>query len=385
MIFAFFYFVLSVFLHIVFLPYLLYISTKQKYKLSIPHRFFGFSSKFVKSGVWFHGCSYGEIVVVQNIINSIKITQNINISTITDTGYKKAKQICAKSKFLPFESILPFWISKQKVLVVIEAELWYMLFFIAKLKGIKTVLVNARISDRSYKKYLKNRWFYKKIFKNIDKIFAQSDTDKQRLEQLGAKNIETVGNIKLSIKPKITQKYDKPKDSFLVVAASTHETEEQLVLDAWSKNIGKLIIVPRHPQRFERVDNLILDFIKNKNITYQKFSINKSFDTDIILLDSLGELINIYAISDAVILGGAFAKIGGHNPVEPAYFQNIIITGEHIFNQYALFESISAYEIVNKKNLQGSLKNIKTLNKAKLLNKGDTKDIINYIKKATYE
>jgi 3-deoxy-D-manno-octulosonic-acid transferase len=118
-----------------------------------------------------------------------------------------------------------------------------MLFLMAKKKGAKTLLINARISDKSYKSYLRFRFFYKKIFENIDKVFAQSEVDKQRLQELGAKNVEVIGNIKLAQLPKRRALFEKPNIT-TIVAASTHEGEEELILNSYKKEFGKLIIVP---------------------------------------------------------------------------------------------------------------------------------------------
>ena len=115
--------------------------------------------------------------------------------------------------------------------------------------------------------------------------------------------IQGRGNIKLAQLPKVSVKLEKPQGIFITVA-STHENEEKLVLEAFKKEQGKLIIVPRHPERFDKVDLEICEFIKNKNISYQRYSIKDDFDSDIILVDKMGILNDIYAISDVVILGG---------------------------------------------------------------------------------
>jgi len=262
-----------------------------------------------------------------------------------------------------------------------EAELWYMLFLFARIKKTKTVLINARISDRSYTSYKKFSWFYKKIFENIDKVFAQSTEDKNRLLELGAKNVEVIGNIKLAIMPKVTKTLKKEKD-FVITAASTHKHEEKLILESYDKSQGQLIIVPRHPERFDEVDTLIIDFIKNKTLSYQRYSQEENLSTDIILVDKMGELNNIFAISDAVILGGAFEKIGGHNPIEPAFFGCRIVSGEHYFNQKPLFDCVKNYKIVKNTELKDIMKNIQTLEKSTLLKSGSVEAIINEIKKA---
>jgi 3-deoxy-D-manno-octulosonic-acid transferase len=259
-----------------------------------------------------------------------------------------------------------------------EAELWYMLFLCAKAKGCKTYLINARISDKSYASYQRFGFFYKKIFANIDKVFAQSQKDKERLETLGAKNIEVIGNIKLAQLPVVTHVYQKPK-AYVITAGSTHENEEKYILEAYDKSMGTLIIVPRHPERFNKVHDLIESFIHNKNISYGRFSQEENFNKNIILMDKMGELNNIYAISDAVILGGAFEKIGGHNPVEPAFFNCVLISGKHIFNQVPLFEAIENYTLVSISDLKDTMKNIPQLEKSKLVNIGSIQPIIKEI------
>jgi 3-deoxy-D-manno-octulosonic-acid transferase len=384
MIFTIFYYLFAVFLYILALPFLLYKSTKTKYKEAIPSRFFLINNKpFQNNGIWFHACSMGETKSLQPIIDNLKQKDisTINISTTTNTGLNAAKLLTSNYSYLPYEIFLPFWITKQKVLVVMEAELWYMLFLYAKSKKTHTILINARISDKSYKSYKKLSWFYKKIFNNIDKIFAQSDIDKNRLIQLGAKNVEVIGNIKLAHLPKITKTLTKYDDEFIITLASSHKNEEQLILDNYTKNMGRLIIVPRHPERFDEVYKLIENFSKKHNLTYSRYTQNKLFDTNIILVDTMGELINIFNISDAVILGGAFEKIGGHNPIEPAYFNCSVISGEHIFNQKALFECVNNYKIIKNDNILDTMQNIKNIPKASLIKAGTIEPIIKHIQR----
>jgi 3-deoxy-D-manno-octulosonic-acid transferase len=318
----------------------------------------------------------GETKAIKPLIENY--LNDANISVITNTGFEEAKKISSNVRYLPFEIFLPFWINKQKVLVVMEAELWYLLFLIAKKKGAKTLLINARISDRSYKSYKRFSFLYKRIFKNIDKVFAQSLTDKQRLEELGASNVEVIGNIKLAQLPKVNISFEKP-NGILITAASTHENEEKLILDAYKTQQGKLVIVPRHPERFDKVDLLIKEYIKNKDISYHRYSSKEDFESDIILVDKMGILNDIYAISDVVILGGAFEKIGGHNPVEPAFFNCKIISGKNIFNQKSLFDCIKNYYLIQNDELGDYLNNIKNLEKPILTKAGSIEPIIKEI------
>ncbi len=323
----------------------------------------------------------GETKALKPLIENLSKNNNINISTITNTGYQEAQELSQNVRYLPFETILPFWINKQKLLVVMEAELWYILFFVTKMKNTPTVLINARISDKSYQTYKKFSWFYKQIFKNIDLVLAQTHTDKQRLEELGAIKVEVIGNIKLASLPKITKELTKPLNTFITTLASSHENEEELILNSYSQDMGKLIIVPRHPERFKKVDTLIQDKIKNTNITYSKYTQDNKFNTDIVLVDTMGELINIFAISDAVILGGAFEKIGGHNPIEPAFFGCRVISGEHIFNQTALFECVNNYKIIKTEEILDIMQNIKTIPPASLTKAGDIDKIIEQLQR----
>lgn len=375
--FSIFYYLVLSFIYILAIPYLLFKSKNPKYKKAIPAKFFLVdNSSFENSGVWFHSCSMGETKAIKPLVENFK--DIANISVITNTGFEEACSITKNVKYLPFEIFLPFWITKQKVLVVMEAELWYLLFLIARKKGAKTFLINARISDRSYKSYKRFSFFYKKIFENIDKVFAQSELDKTRLEELGAKNIEVIGNIKLAKLPE--KKLDLLKPSgILITAASTHENEESLVLNSYKKEFGRLVIVPRHPERFEKVNALISEFVKNNNLTYHRYSQKEDFESDIMLVDKMGILNDIYAISDVVILGGAFEKIGGHNPVEPAFFGCKIISGKNIFNQKSLFECIKNYYLIENDELKSYLEKIKNLEKPVLIKAGTIEPIIKEI------
>lgn len=375
--FSIFYYLVLSFIYILAIPYLIFKSRNSKYRQAIPAKFFLKDNvPFKENGIWFHSCSMGETKAIKPLIENY--LENANISVITNTGFEEAKKISSNVRYLPFEIFLPFWVNKQKVLVVMEAELWYLLFLVAKKKGAKTLLINARISDKSYKSYKRFSFFYKKIFQNIDKVFAQSEVDKSRLEELGATNIEVIGNIKLAQLPKVNVNLEKPKQ-VIITAASTHENEEKLILDAFKKEQGKLIIVPRHPERFEKVDFLIREFIKEKNISYQRYSIKDDFDSDIILVDKMGILNDIYSISDVVILGGAFEKIGGHNPIEPAFFNCKIISGKNIFNQKSLFDCIKNYYLIENDELGDYLNNIRNLEKPILTKAGSIEPIIKEI------
>lgn len=349
---------------------------KPKYKYSLKARFFLFRNISQKrSDVHFHVCSYGEARSVKELV----LRFDSRITTITQTGYDYAKEICNKVNYLAFENWIPFWLKPSKVLVIFEAEYWLMLVFIAKLQKSKVILLNARISDNSYVSYKKFRFFYKKIFCYIDEVFAQSEVDKIRLEDLGAKNVKIFSNIKSKLQIFPTQKYLKPKQK-LIIFASTHKGEEELLLKHYKMDKQeKLIIAPRHPERFLEVEQLLHD----KGLKFDKFSLlqneDKKFNQDILLLDCLGELVNFYAISDVVVLGGSFFEgIGGHNPIEVAHFNNVLISGIYIHNQKSLFQEVdNVYFCEDLKELDGIIHNYNL--KAKIAQNNDLSTIIQAI------
>lgn len=358
---------------------------KDKYKNSLKARFFLYKNPKLKDcDIHFHACSFGEINAIKNLVLSLSKKYSVNITTITQTGFDNAKKISSNVAFLPFEILLPLWLFKSKVLVIFEAELWLLLVCLAKKNGSKIILLNARISDKSVKKYQKFAFFYKKIFSYIDEVYAQSDIDKQRLESLGAKNVKVCGNLKLGNKPNIN-KLDKP-DKKLCIIASSHENEEEKILNGIFVNDYfkdyVVVVAPRHPERFESVYKTILSYKKN---TLKYSEDDKGYlKSDIFLLDTLGKLNDFYAISDVVFMCGSFVdKIGGHNALEPAFFESKIISGRYIFNQKELYKYVDGIcfcDIDEIKNI-----NPKNISKSKIISKQssfDEKEITKYMEKS---
>jgi 3-deoxy-D-manno-octulosonic-acid transferase len=367
------------------LPLLISLSFKQKYRESIPARFFLFHNPRFKSsnGIWFHVCSLGEARALKPIIDGLD-KEEIKITTVTHTGHNEAKKYGVDLRYLPFEILLPFWTKPQKLLVVLEAEFWYMLLAVMSARGAKVVLLNARISDKSVKKYMKMGWFYKRLLSYVDVVFCQSEMDAYRFETLGAKNIEIIGNIKLAQEIQESKAYTKP-EVITIVAASTHEGEERLILEGYEEyianNKAKLIIVPRHPERFDSVYKLLSEFCEKNGLDVSRFSEDKTLSTDIVLVDMMGELNNIYKISDIAILGGAFKKdVGGHNPLEPAHFGCKIITGKHFHDQKELFKYVHHVQYIENNEVCEALKNAQTLPPSKVDEKINLDRVINYIR-----
>jgi len=373
--FFFLYSSLSFLFYIIALPFLALFSFKTKYKDSLPARFFLWNNKPLKPhGIWFHSCSFGEAKAIKSLVDSLP-QESLRMSTTTQTGFKVIEEYTKESRYLPFEPLLFSWLKPQKALVVMEAEFWYLLFALAQSRGAKTLLINARMSDRSFPKYQKIGWLYREIFKHIDEVYAQTAKDKERLESLGAQNVVVTGNIKLAHLPAVTKVIKKPS-SLVVCGASTHEREEALILDAFAALKKEhpeavLLLVPRHPERFDKVAKMMEDFAETYQLTTQRYSQNEVLSSDIILVDVLGELVNIYAISDIVILGGAFEPIGGHNAAEAAQFGCKIISGEHYFNQKDIFDAIEGIAVVEASNLSRRLQQHGLLKPTKIKNKSD--------------
>jgi len=308
----------------------------------------------------------------------------LRMSTTTYTGFEAISEYTKESRYLPFEPLLFFWLKPQKALLVMEAEFWYLLFALAQKRSAKTLLINARMSDKSFHKYQKITWFYRHIFKHIDEVYAQTKRDKERLESLGASNVKVTGNIKLAKLPVPSRRLEKPS-ALLVCAASTHEGEEGLILEAFAdfkkeqKN-AKLLLAPRHPERFEKVASMVNIFSEKKKLSWHKFSDNEKMKSDIIVLDKLGELLNVYAVSDIVILGGAFEPIGGHNAAEAAQFGCKIISGKHYFNQIDIFNAIEGIAVVEASTLSKRLSQHALLKPTKIRIRTDISPIIESLK-----
>jgi len=338
---------------------------RKKYRESLPARFFLWRNRPLQpDGIWIHLCSFGEAKAVASLVKMLPQEQ-LRMSCITQTGFSQISKYTQQSRYLPFEPLLFLWLRRQRVLVVMEAELWYLLFALLKRRGSRIILINARISDRSLSRYRRFGWLYQKIFEQVDEIHAQSERDRDRLKALGAKSVRVTGNIKLSSLATVSRVWQKPA-GLLVCAASTHAGEEQWILEAFAalkeqEPAARLVIAPRHPERFDEVAEIIKKCVHERSLSWERYAGRRMLQKDILLLDTLGELVNVYAIADLVILGGAFVPAGGHNAAEAAQFGCRIISGKHYFNQRELFSAIEGIAIVEVEALRERVLNYGTL------------------------
>lgn len=381
-----FYFFLSIALYLLAIPFLLIFSLKSKYRRSIPARFFPLNvSSLTPGGIWFHACSVGETRALKPFVASLP-REKVRISTITQTGQAVAKAYGVEHRYLPYECFLPRWITPQKMLIVLEAEFWYLLFAVARAKGAKVVLLNARISERSFPKYMKLRWFYSRLLRHTDKIFCQSAEDKARFEALGAEHIEVIGNIKLLQQIQTSSTYNR-LSGITVIAASTHDGEEQMALNAFHtyrqhRPDARLVIVPRHPERFDAVWKLITQHVNHAECARWSAGGYEALRTHTVcLVDAMGELNNLYAIGDIVLLGGAFQPdIGGHNPLEPAHFGCRVITGKHYFNQRELMRYVDHVETIDPNDMADTLTRAEAIPPARINGAVDASAFTDYLK-----
>ncbi len=380
-VFDLFYTLVAAVFYAVALPLLVLFSFKKKYRESIPARFFGIKNPpFHYHDIWFHACSLGEAKAIAPILEKLS-DKSVAISVITHTGFEAASAYRAQVRYLPYEIWLWFWIERPKTVVVLEAEFWYLLFRLARTRGARVIALNARISDRSFPKYYRFRWFYRILLSQCDRIFCQSTDDLARFIALGARNVEVVGNIKLAQKIVSNKTYAKP-EGLLIVAASTHEGEEEGIVRGFMayreiNPIAKLLVVPRHPERFGKVGELIERVAPAMCI--ERWSESQTIGEDITLIDAMGELNNLYAISDIAILGGAFAPIGGHNPLEPAHFGCKIISGEQMFLQRELFRYVSHVQFTSLEGIAAALKNAEALPPSQINGSVDLERVIQYL------
>ncbi|AIL13539.1 hypothetical protein IM40_08675 [Candidatus Paracaedimonas acanthamoebae] len=297
--------------------------------------------------IWFHAASVGESLSILSLIellNKLYPTLYFLITTSTVSSAKLIAQRLPKKAFHQFSPLdakrwvqrfLTHW--KPSLALWIESELWPNLILETTAQKINLILLNARLSDRSYQRWLWLKSFIKPLLKCFALCISPSPEQASRLKFLGASNVTTIGNLKFSAKPLSYRKNDlkvlqtKIKDRPVWLAASTHPSEEIFIAEAHSfirQSYPELltIILPRHPER----GNEIIETL-NKKFKVARRSIGElpSNDTDIYLCDTLGETGLFYRLITIVFVGGSLVPIGGHNLIEPALLNSVILHGPH--------------------------------------------------------
>lgn len=321
--------------------------------------------------LWLHAVSLGEMITAKPLIQAIRAQYPDTILIITTTtvsGSSLAAQYVDDRTYhcyLPYD--LPSAIERfldhihPQQVVIMETELWPNLLHCVAQRGIPILLANARLSQRSMQSYLRIKKFMQQVLPHITCIAAQTQADADRFAQLGAKpnQLHVIGNIKFDV-PLPTHLIEQGRalrESWsatrpTLIAASTHTGEEEIILAAFQHFLNThpdalLILVPRHPERFDVVATLCEQ--QHYNFIRRTQNLPCLPTTQIFLGDSLGELFLYYAMADIAFVGGSFAPIGGHNPLEPAALALPVITGPNISNFtqiFALLEEAGAAMIV---------------------------------------
>jgi len=307
--------------------------------------------KGIKKCVWIHAVSVGEAAVAAKLSIELKkknAGMPIVISTTTPTGNDMIRKLEKGTTdlifYYPFD--LSFIIKKviklidPAVYVMIETELWPNALEEFSRKGIPVVLANGRISDSSFKNYRKVAAITKRMFKQISVYCMQSEKDAQRVCALGGvrDRVSIIGNMKFQEDLSFAEKETEDainKDYQIIVAGSTHYPEEHMLIDMYRelKNTNeklKLILVPRHIERKDAI-GIYLD---KSNLKYSLYSeAGESLaSSDVLLVDTIGHLKDLYRLATLVYVGGSMVKKGGQNPIEPAIWGKPIIFGPHMYN-----------------------------------------------------
>ena len=327
---------------------------------------FCFFSKERGSGklIWFHGSSVGEIMSVLPIINKYDNDNQINQILITTSTLSSSKILekykfkKVKHQFFPIDHFflsrifLNYW--KPHLAIFLESEIWPSMYREIKINKIPLILLNARITKKTFQRWNKFKRYSSKIFNLIDFSYPQNNETKNYLKKLGVKKINLIGNLKFieniknkhdKIDKKLKLQFNKYK---INVAASTHGNEELFAAKTHillKKKNKKLItvLIPRHINRVHEINNEL----KNLNLkTVYHSSNTKNFkNIDIYIVDTFGDSKKFYKIATTVFLGGSIIKRGGQNPLEPARYGAKILHGPNIQNFTEVYKFLKSLKI----------------------------------------
>lgn len=384
MIFSFFYDLALFIAFIIALPKILYQKYfLRKYKKSLKAKWGKdfFKIKESQNLIWIHAVSMGETKGVAPLAKLLKEEykdSTLLVTSTTETGHEEAKKSIKEADyhlFLPFD--FSFIIGpivkrlKPKMIILGETDFWYHFLKFGSSVRAKIFLVNGKISERSLKRFSLVPFFTKKVFAPFSLLCLQSERYKERFETLPIPKdkLKVTGNLKLDIpapilttgERKILEEKLQVTGAKVVVAGSTHNPEEELLLNAYQELIKKipnlkLILVPRHPERFNEVAKLI----ESKNIPFTKFSeLGAKRAENVILVDSMGKLMSCYQLATVAFVGGSLAShVGGHNIFEPLYYGVPVLFGPFMYTQLDFVDLVlegKAGLMVEKENLTDTL------------------------------
>lgn len=313
--------------------------------------------------IWVHAVSVGETRAAQPLIEALQNAwpeHRILLTGMTPTGREAGREVYGDrvvQAYLPYDypgAVNRFFRHFSPIFgVLMETEIWPNLLAAAKRNDVPVILANARLSERSARGYKKVRRLVQPAFMTLSAVAAQTTGDARRIDELGATHVSVCGNLKFDVTPApeklaLGQAWRKALGERQVwLAASTREGEEVLVLDAWRKidaSPGQppplLVIVPRHPQRFAEVAELLA---RNDVEFVRRSTGMPAADTQVWLGDSMGEMAAYYTLADIAFIGGSLLPLGGQNLIEAAACGCPVVIGPHTLNfQRATEDAIAA-------------------------------------------
>ncbi|MDX1379971.1 MAG: lipid IV(A) 3-deoxy-D-manno-octulosonic acid transferase [Xanthomonadales bacterium] len=302
-------------------------------------------------GIVVHAVSVGEINAASPLLRAwMDRSLPLTVTCFTPTGSDRIHALCGARAFhvyLPFD--LP-WLQRRflrrlrpRLLVIMETEIWPNLLLEAERAGVPVLMANARLSEQSLKGYRRWRPLVRRALATVDAVCAQSEVDARRLVELGCapERVVVAGNLKFDVRlpAGVRDKAAAMRESWgaerpVVVAGSSHEAEETVVLEAFERVLAThpdalLVLVPRHPERFAGSS---LPW-RHPRLDSRQRSHGEAAapDTRVYLADTMGELLEFYAAGDVAIVGGSLSPVGGHNVLEPAALERPVLVGPHTF------------------------------------------------------
>ncbi len=323
----------------------------------------GFLPKFTPDNrpvIWLHCVSVGETNAARPLVEALRTSlpdHRLIVSTVTRTGQKLARTIFAETAeclfYVPFDwkftvrrALHRF---KPAMLLLMETEIWFNLIRETNKSGARVAIVNGRLSTRSFTRYGYLKKFMRRILGYLDLALMQENADATKLMALGirASKVRVTGNLKFdhdldenenAVSFELRERFGITADAPLIIAASTHSPEEKWLTEAFKnvwksagENLPRLMIAPRHPERFDEV----AEIVKSTGFTWVRRSemeSDRDRSAEIILLDTIGELRAIYPLAEIVFVGGSLIPHGGQSIFEPAAAGKAIVTGPHMVN-----------------------------------------------------
>lgn len=340
---------------VLLLPYILFhllwrARRQPEYLRHIGERFGFYRGKPATPLIWLHAVSVGETRAAVPLVAQLQARypeHRILLTHMTPTGRETGRQLFGDRVlqcYLPYD--FPFAVKrflrhfKPEIGLLMETEIWFNLVQACKKNSVPLLLVNARMSEKSATKYARFKTLSRDSLQALTAIAAQTEADARRLAELGAPSVKITGNLKFDVAvpqsaidlgKKLRAQFGAERPVFL--AASTREGEEALIMEALAKiDIPDLliVIVPRHPQRFDQVAAMLTQ----RGIRFQRRSDRQPVtpDTQVVLGDSMGEMFAYYAACDVAFIGGSLLPLGGQNLIEAAAMGKPVLIGPHTFN-----------------------------------------------------